>query len=290
MRSARLTALLFTLLALPFRAVAAEQVVIVPDRQIQAQIERTWKASTTGDRQQAFVGLSKLQEYARKDEVHFIRQLFYYYCRHDGDEERAFFSSFVVPRMLVLRPGKVAEALTPFLGALEKRIRQSAESWLRHLVEGRRCEICETKEFSPYRGLISRDNPPEPLVAYLYRRSPSAAVLLMREVFSEESGQWREVLWAEHVIRTAAWEMQNKFHGKSRYPEMAIQELEKLARHEQWWVRLYAVHLLVRYRWLHSSAAIHRLQDDPHPLVRETLARFEKILRRQGKLPLRDSD
>ena len=258
------------------------QLVVVPDKAIQKQIERAEEAfsgafSSAPHREESIIlfykELGKLHVLANKNEKHFVQQLFYYSAKKNIDDEAwSLYMKHVLPvRVLGISKRTIAEAVVPFLDVEDERIALSVSSWLTVIdgpqnSGGGECLY----DFSPYRFLINPHKPQRALVRYLYYRSPSSALLLMAEIYGHgEKNAFRDLRWADHVVRMAIWEIRNGFADRSNSADRAIRQLEILLRRREWWVRLYVAAILARYRVFRTDELTQRLQKDLHPLVQE---------------------
>jgi hypothetical protein len=77
-----------------------------------------------------------------------------------------------------------------------------------------------------------------------------------------------EILLAEHIVHNAIWLEENGFRARfqTAWPE-AMAELDKLARHKEWWARLYVAHIMSRHPELRQPEVVQQLSKDLHPLV-----------------------
>ena len=257
------------------------QLIIVPDKAIQTQIERAEKAfadafSRAPHREKSVVRfyteLGKLQVLANNNRKHFIQQLFYYSAKKNVDDEAwSLYIEYILPtHVLGISKRTIAEAVAPLLDVEDERIALSVRSWLKAIDMLQNSKGERLYDFSPYRPLISPDNPQESLVRYLYSRSPSSALLLMAEIHGHgEKSTLRDLLWADHVVRTAIWEIRNGFADRSDSTDRAVRQLEVLSRRREWWVRLYVAAIVARYRVFRTDGLMQRLQEDPYSLVQE---------------------
>ncbi|MEX2172066.1 MAG: hypothetical protein WD851_22285, partial [Pirellulales bacterium] len=83
-----------------------------------------------------------------------------------------------------------------------------------------------------------------------------------------ESELRREVLLAEHTVSNAIWLKEHRFgeEFQKALPE-ATSELAKLAKHDEWWVRLYVAEIMRQHRELRQRAVVQRLASDSNSLV-----------------------
>jgi hypothetical protein len=96
-----------------------------------------------------------------------------------------------------------------------------------------------------------------------------------RELQTKESRearlkQRRDIEFSEHVVSNAIWLNKNKFDERfqAALPE-AITELERLAKHKEWWARLYVVYTMRQNLVLRQDHILRQLAEDDNELVRE---------------------
>jgi len=77
-----------------------------------------------------------------------------------------------------------------------------------------------------------------------------------------------EILLAEHIVSNAIWLKENQFAERFQeaLPE-ANEELAKLAKHEEWWARLYVAYIMRQHPELRQADILQQLTSDSHPLV-----------------------
>lgn len=150
---------------------------------------------------------------------------------------------------------------------------------------------------------------PTGFIKYIFKRLPGRALLvfayasrapdtvarlkLMRNVFEdrqqgrvpepqdvtaaqlEERGKVRsaarrEIRLAEHMVSNAIWLKENDFTERfqAELPE-AMAELEKLAKRDEWWARLYVAHIMRQHIFLRQADVWARLEKDDEELVRQ---------------------
>jgi hypothetical protein len=80
----------------------------------------------------------------------------------------------------------------------------------------------------------------------------------------------REILLAEHLVSNAIWLNKNRFNDRFQavLPE-AMEQLEKLAKHEEWWARLYVVYIMRQNPPLLKDKVLRQLREDNNELVSE---------------------
>jgi hypothetical protein len=78
----------------------------------------------------------------------------------------------------------------------------------------------------------------------------------------------REIELAEHLVSNAIWLKEHGFDDRFQkaLPEAAA-ELAKLAKHDQWWARLYVVYIMRQHPELRQSDVLQELRADSNSLV-----------------------
>jgi len=149
---------------------------------------------------------------------------------------------------------------------------------------------------------------PGPFIKYIYERSPGQALAVFRSATvdvsdyiqaintSVEAAQQgrapteqerkeirqiqaerqrdgqerREILLAEHIISNAIWLHKRGFNERfqAALPD-AMSELDKLAKHEEWWARLYVVYIMRQNPPLLRDKVLRQLGEDSNALVSE---------------------
>ncbi len=120
--------------------------------------------------------------------------------------------------------------------------------------------------------------PPLPLFEIMYQGSPGDALMTMLRVYAEDGQTVRPetvklLKWAEHVVSDVLWKQQHGFLKPNEVEPAAVEELEKLSKRPEWWVRLYVAEILSNDPEFQTPQMVKRLQDDNHPLVRKAITR-----------------
>lgn len=132
-------------------------------------------------------------------------------------------------------------------------------------------------DFSPYRAIIEEDvrahrEPSRSLIRHMYQSDPSAALLtLIRAYQLRDPNEIKPILWAEHTVADLMWKRRYGFVERRAGDPVVTTELEKLARHDRWWVRLYAAEIIAANPELGTAATRTRLEADPHDLVKQVV-------------------
>lgn len=269
--------------------------MITPDKPIQEQIERTveafYNAPETSGRDRAMSELVKLKEVARRDQAKLIQQLLLYESKVVGDKSMM---PLVILQHLRYSEFSMVEALAPYVNTEDPNLQDLVRDRLDAIdrLKGRKSDRLNGPNYRVYekyvRVRIQQEKPvPLPLVGYMYRKAPGMALLAF-----VEAHQWRldalpsthkwpkekgePLVWAEHVVSEAIWREEHRLHEKfeEARPD-ATAELEKLSKHDTWWVRLYVAEILRQHQAFHTPEMVERLTKDPHELVRGAITRPE---------------
>jgi hypothetical protein len=126
-------------------------------------------------------------------------------------------------------------------------------------------------QFDSYLG--AREDPPLSLIEIMYREGPSEALLTLVRVYRGDPEMVKQLKWAEHVVSDVLWKQQNGFLKPKEVEPAAVEQLEKLSRHSEWWVRLYVAELLNQEPEFQTPELVKRLNDDNHTLVQKAMSR-----------------
>lgn len=223
-----------------------------------------------------------------------------------GPDEQQPLVALAVLQVLDLPPGVVIDALSPYFNVNDVKVRSFVRDWFQNHDNGGSDESplkrVNFEDYADYvrKKLQRKENIPEGFVDYLFERSPGRALLIfnladrhgetvdrlkaMRRELDQRGNVGpnklpplpppkeglgrKEIVLAEHIISDAYWLHKNKFdeQSKAALPE-AMAELEKLAKHKQWWARLYVVHIMRRHHGLLQDHILRQLAEDENELV-----------------------
>ncbi|MCG8405901.1 MAG: hypothetical protein MI923_11965 [Phycisphaerales bacterium] len=268
------------------RAVATIGVIVVPasaseeiskaDGQIRPDVafqSALRDVSETENNEQRNERLNRIQDLSVGRHDHMIGQLLWYYATSDEKVK----ASSVVGRVLdhhdVPKQTSVF-ALIPHLDDRDASVREMTRSLLQGYEER---SASRPPDFSAYRSFIEAKirtggEPSDSLVRHMYESDPGTALLaIMRGYQLRDPDEMKLILWAEHVVADLFWKRRHGFLGPKAVEPAVIRQLRLLAQHERWWVRMYVAEILRRHPELARPQVLESLQDDAHPLVRETI-------------------
>ncbi|HVT30720.1 MAG TPA: hypothetical protein VHE81_22115, partial [Lacipirellulaceae bacterium] len=113
---------------------------------------------------------------------------------------------------------------------------------------------------------------------FAYANSPNVHIVTGQQkiaaVVQAEKAELREIELAEHIVSNAIWLDKNAFRDRfqAAVPE-ANAQLAKLAKHKEWWARLYVAYIMRKYPELRQDDVIERLSKDTNELVRAAATR-----------------
>lgn len=281
----------------PAKTEGKEKASKVSDRAnetIQAQISRTFetfqgiKKGELGDAYRELTALRKTAKVQGADDEELVRQLaIFIRTIHSeyGLVVRVILDRLEIPDRPIIR------ALAPHLDATNQSLRSFAYDWFQYHDNASRWDPdkpLEPLNFSEYGAYLrnrvrKKEAIPEAFIIYIYSREPSHALLAFYYAHEEWPPKRRDLLWSEHVISNAIWMKENGFDEafKKAQPE-AIEHLQQLSRHDQWWVRLY-VAKIISYPGLEDGSIHEQLLKDENELVQRAIAETkEKLMRRRS--------
>jgi hypothetical protein len=261
------------------------QLAIEPDDGVQSRLEHASdliiRRASVAERCESIAALAEL---ARDDEK-FLRQLVYFYCRHETgrhSEDKQIFVLYLIGE-LKLSQTALTRVVTPYLFHENERLDSIARNFLAK-IEGSAVELaCDRRDYQWYTPLIGGADPPLRLIRYMFDHGPESALLEMNVAYHarENREAYRRILWAEHVISDNVWKQQHGFLKEDEVEPAAAAEIENLSAHEAWWARLYVAEILVQQPEFQTPELMERLRDEPHELVRLAISRKA----RQGNGP-----
>jgi hypothetical protein len=305
-RFALITATCSWALCAAYAAADVQQLIAQADAEVQSQIKKTYDTMRrlgviSYDNVEVFREAQKVKELVA-DEDEIVRQLAVFVATTESSEDTHVLLSLMIWRYLQVSPAATIRILAPYLDASDDSLRGFAREWL--------SGHDDYEDYKKYvRWQVSRDEAvPAPLIKLLYERSPGQALQVFRSgsvdvrahvqaaiAQLEATGQeledleptpqeqeeserkelkGREILLAEHIVSNALWLHRHKYEERLQeaLPE-AMAELEKLAKHEQWWARLYVVYIMRQNSVLLQDHILRKLAEDENELVSKAAER-----------------
>ena len=258
---------------------------IVPDQQIQSQIQRIAKGFSHARRPErlaeAFAELRALlrspaagNNTAARDEK-LVQQIAYFRAHPPSEPEML--ATVAIFRFANFRGNTIVNALAPFIGTSDEKVHKDIVHQLQG-VEARRGD--RPPDFSYYRSFIivrrrQGREVEQGLIEHMYRGSPGDALLVMADALLRDDMErpldaQKPIRWAERVVSTNLWKRQYAFIGRDEVEPDARAQLDFLSKHPQWWARLYAAEIIRQHPEFGTDELVKRLSDDPHALVQKT--------------------
>lgn len=209
------------------------------------------------------------------DSKQLVAQLLWFAAQHHQDARTKAFVGNVLVRLSAPKHIIVA-ALAPQLDNRDETVRGMAQELLKSYEDRSATRV---PDFSLYRALIEADvragrEPQTSLVRFMYESEPGVALQAMVRAYQlREPEEIKTILWAEHVVAELLWKRRYGFVERKAVDAAAVQELEKLTRQPQWWVRLYVAEIVLAHPELGPADVVKRLQEDIDPRVRGSMQR-----------------
>jgi hypothetical protein len=229
-----------------------------PDPRVQSQIHRVVEAiidANKGGPPEAVLELvDGLEMLVENDRERLLAQVAWFLSRAEGTEQTM--GGAVLIDNLAFTDAEKVGAVAPRLETENAEFRKVLEDLLSTVDRPNGGQ----PDFAPYRRYLGalQGDPPQGLIRYMYEVSANEAFLSLLLVYLEDGPERRSLALTQQALSTTGPE------GTSAVEE----QFAALAEHEIWWVRLFAVEVLVDRPEFGTSDTLVRLREDPHPLVR----------------------
>jgi hypothetical protein len=223
-------------------------------------------------------GLQELEKLdgLSNDKGELVKQLATFVATERHEEDQQVIVALMFLDFLDLPPSVPIRVLAPYLNTDNVPLRQFVVSWFQHLDKASNLPLKpgNYQDYAIYvRSRITKNETiPDAFVNYLYDQMPDRALIVF--YFGHGPPQKpNDILLAEHTVSNALWLKENEFDAQFQkvLPE-ANAELAKLARHEEWWVRLYVAKMMGRHLELRQDDVIDVLAKDKNSLVAKAAA------------------
>ena len=285
-----------TVLGKSNQAISMDQ-MIIPNPRIQNQISHLLSVKNV---EESLQEISKLKEMDKIEIL--IQQLIYFQVAtmknfnmknitSNEMEERMNSAYFVLSKLLTLDEKSMRltspsaqiliSAIIPYLGTEDTDLKKQLERMLKMIDY---CGI-DKVDYSEYKSFIEKrkDNLPEGLIKYMFHRSPGEAFLTLAQIFIHDPEERRSIIQSEEIIEQ---DFRKRYLGpvesSVKISSKAVEAFNKLSKYEYWWVRLYFAEILRKdpYAPLYVETTlpeiIKSLEQDGHPLVKETMAEMKR--------------
>jgi hypothetical protein len=241
---------------------------------IQDQINRVYNAFQSGDDLRnnvaAFQEVQVLKDsVADKGEI--VKQVAIFAAAPGEDRP---LMALGILHLLDLPPKNVVRVLAPYLNADNPNLRSFVRDWFQGhdnaAAPGPGLPPLQPVNYDDYKDyargkLNTNEEVPNAFVEYIYGRSPDRAMLVFYYAHRQRDN---DVLLAEHIVTNAIWLKENDFSERFQkaLPE-AANELATLAKHQEWWARLYVAWIMRQHPELRDRVVMEQLQKDSNALV-----------------------
>src|SRR5262249_6706985 len=174
----------------------------------------------------------------------------------------------------------LVEALVPHLDNSNETIRGMVRRLLRGYEDR---SATRGPDYSAYEAIIEADvragrEPQRSLVRFMYEGEPGTAMVSMMRAYQlPDQKEIKPILWGEHSVSELLWKRRFGFAPAAAGDAAVTQELEKLSRHERWWVRLYCARIVGDHAELGTREMFDRLANDSDAMVRQAALRANAV-------------
>jgi hypothetical protein len=219
---------------------------IVPNPEIQRAIARVASATT----EEELTGpLILLKAMGGEDFRDLVPQLLYF-SMHAADVREGMAAAVIIDRLRITKEQQL-RAVAPYLNTRDLALQRELRNLFSN-IDG--ASASQPPDFTLFAPLLRQraDDPPVALIAYMMETAPDRALAALADAYITDPGARRALLAGP---RSSA-------------------DLERLAQHHAWWVRLYVAERVAQDPTLQTPALMQRLRDDPHPSVRAAVSRL----------------
>ncbi len=109
---------------------------------------------------------------------------------------------------------------------------------------------------------------PWPVLQIAFWKAPTASLIHYVQTESRlgDRDKMDAILWAQHTVDDVLWKQKHPL-GKPGDLQTAVDELDKLSRFDEWWVKLYVAEIVRRHKELGSPQILKRFRSDPNEFV-----------------------
>ncbi|MFO7535525.1 MAG: hypothetical protein R6X19_07575 [Kiritimatiellia bacterium] len=219
---------------------------ICPDPVIQNVINNAARELARAKTEKEADQVSRALGLSVTNKTQLIEQVLYYLRNGITTEEQSYGAIVMVNRLPVDRH-QATQTVVAHINTEDKHTRKVIET----LLDAVSTLPGNKRDFSVFETIL-RDGTSEavpPLVGYMYKSDPKAAVMSLSRVYGNKATEP---------------ELVDKLKGD---PKAGLQAF---ADQPEWWVRLYVAEMMQKHPQLRDPAILKKLEQDPHPLVRET--------------------
>jgi len=244
-----------------------------PEVKVQKRIASVLKSQ---DDIELYREVADLLEVTRKvnwDGGRLLKEVLDYCSKVEGDKQMARYQRLL--ELLKAPKSALVDAAASRLGKAQGQEAEACRSLLRWASPPDPRGAADFTQFSQY--LTSRQAQlPQELVLWMYDRDAAAAMEVMMGIYGTRlaPADAQAIVIAARVLDQMAWKIRVGLASAEDDDEMAMQQLETLAKLPQWWARLYVAEALTKYPGLRKAGVVSRLSKDDNSLVAAVMARL----------------
>ena len=247
--------------------------LIGPAPAVQAKLDRLIKTSLAVDdtdlqKKKLAQGLKELGKSVGDGGAGLVPQIVFY--EFAAENERLMYTAEYLLLELVgdLTRSQITIAIAPYLRSKNRSVRV-------RLFELMDYHVCNGRPMTDYSTIFSmmranKGKMPDEIIEYMYERSPGKALLGYMGYYSAPDR--KTILLAEREISDTLWKHQHALLGLHEVEPAAMEQLNKLSHHKEWWVRMYVAYIMREHRAFRRPEIVERLKQDKHLLVRKSMA------------------
>ncbi|MCY2950881.1 MAG: hypothetical protein NTU53_02765 [Planctomycetota bacterium] len=237
-----------------------------PEVKVQNQIAVVLKAD---DDVRFYREVSNLLELSGKvewDTGRLLKEVMDYMPRIENDDQLGRFQRML--ELMRVPKSALVDAAGARLGAAQGKEATVCRTMLRAAAPADPRGAADFSQFTQY--LTARQMQlPQGLVLWMYDRDPAAAMEQMMGIFGSRmaADDVQTLVIGARVLDQMRWKVRYGLATEKSTDELVIQQLEKLAGFEQWWVRLYVAEMLAKHPQVRRAGLVAKLANDIDPLV-----------------------
>ena len=176
-----------------------------------------------------------------------VPQLLYFSMRAT-DVREGMAAAVIVDRLRITKEQRL-RAVVPYLATRDAALQRELRNLFGDIDGG---SASQAPDFTPFAPLLrGAGDPPVALITYMMETAPDQALAALADAYLADPDARRALLAGPR----------------------ASADLERLAHHDAWWVRLYVAERVRQDPNLQTPPLMQRLREDPHPAVRAAAIR-----------------
>jgi len=227
--------------------------------------------------------LAEKPPFSEIDSTAKVHQLILYVL--DATREIRWIAPIVLSERLGLTKSDVFEAVRPLLDSGGPEVVKVADDWALNYIEGVK-RLQDTPDYSLYRSYLTthKEDASSILVKKMFMKSPGTAFAVMCDVYVEgatERNRLKAVM--QQIGVSSIIRVPNPLGGKRIVPPEVEEAMQRLAKSQLWWARLYVVEVMRRTFKYSNEPLLQQLRKDANEIVRERAT----VITERGNSPSR---